>query len=319
MQLTDSELHVVVGIGPVGRAVIDELVSRGLRVRAVARDAAADLVSTVEFMAADVTDADDARRALAGAKVVYHAASAPYHRWPELLPPIMSGVMAGASASGARVVYADNLYAYGPVAGQLTEDLPPRASGPNGRVRAVLADRLLKAHAAGRVQATIGRAADYYGPRGRQSQAGERVFGPAVSGKAAQVQGNPDLPHTFTYLGDFARGLVTLGTRDEALGQVWHVPSAETITQREFVHLVFSEAGRPAKLRVLPSAVLALLGLVNPTLRAVKEQLYQLERPLVVNHSKFAQAFGAQTTPHPDAIRVTLAWFATTIRGASDA
>ena len=78
----------------------------------------------------------------------------------------MDGVIAGASAAGARVVYADNLYGYGPVDGPLTEDLPPRASGPNGRVRAVLAERLLEAHTAGTVQATIGRAADYYGPRG---------------------------------------------------------------------------------------------------------------------------------------------------------
>lgn len=307
---TDPQLHAVVGLGPVGRAVLDELVTRGHRVRAVARHGTADLPPSVEFLVADLTDADDARRALAGATVVYHAASAPYHRWPELLPPIMSGVIAGASAAGARLVYADNLYAYGPVDGPLTEDLPPRASGPNGRVRAALAGQLLQAHAAGTLQATIGRAADYYGPRGRQSQAGERVFVPALTGKAAQLLGNPDLPHTFTYLEDFARGRITLGAHESALGQVWHIPSAETITPRQFVGLVFSEAGRSLKLRVLPSAMLALLGLVNPTLRAVREQLYQLERPFVVDHAKFAKAFGAQVTPHSDAIRATLAWFA---------
>jgi nucleoside-diphosphate-sugar epimerase len=294
----------------VGRAVIDELVRRRHRVRAVARHGAPDLPPGVEFTPADVTDADDARRALAGAGVVYHAASAPYHLWPQLLPPLMSGVIAGAGAAGARVVYADNLYAYGPVDGPLTEDLPPRASGPNGRVRAELADQLLEAHRAGMVQATIGRASDYYGPRGRQSQAGERVFMPALRGKPAQVLGNPDLPHTFTYLGDFAHGLVTLGTHEEALGQVWHVPSAATVTPREFVALVFEAAGRPAKLSVLPSPVLAVLGVVNPTLRAVREQIYQLERPFVVDHSKFAKAFGVQVTPHPDAVRVTLGWFA---------
>jgi hypothetical protein len=78
MQST-SELHVVVGIGPVGRAVIDELVSRGYRVRAVARHGAPDLAPSVDFMPADVTDEGDSRRALAGATVVHHVASAPYH------------------------------------------------------------------------------------------------------------------------------------------------------------------------------------------------------------------------------------------------
>ncbi len=147
------------------------------------------------------------------------------------------------------------------------------------------------------MRATIGRASDYYGPWGRQSTAGERLFEPALAGKPTQVLGDPDLPHTFTYLGDFARGLVTLGTHDEALGQVWHVPSAETITTREFASLVFEAAGREPKVRAMPSAMLTVLALLSPTLRAVREQQYQREAPWVVDHTKFARAFGAHVTP----------------------
>jgi nucleoside-diphosphate-sugar epimerase len=308
--VAEQEVHVVVGVGPVGRALVEELVRSGLPTRGVARHAGAELPAGVEMVIADVRDEKDALRAMAGASVVYHAASAPYHLWPDLLPPIMAGVIAGARAVGARLVYADNLYAYGPVDGALTEDLPYRAAGPNGRVRAALADELMEAHGAGGVQAIIGRAADYYGPWGRQSHAGERVFMPALRGGSAQLLGDPDVPHTFTYLGDFARGLVTLGTHDEALGQVWHVPSAETLTPRQFVTLVFEVAGRPMRVRVLPDALLGILGLINPTLRAVREQLYQLRRPFVVDHAKFARSFGAEVTPHPDAIRATLDWFA---------
>ena len=106
--------------------------------------------------------------------------------------------------------------------------------------------------------------------------------------------GDPDQPHTVTYLADLARGLVTLGTHDEALGQVWHLPSAETLTTRAFARLVFEAAGHPFRLRVLPSALLALLALASPTLRAVREQQYQREAPWVVDHSKFARAFGAR-------------------------
>jgi nucleoside-diphosphate-sugar epimerase len=307
--MTESNLHVVVGSGPVGRAVVGALAGRGLRVRAVARHLAADLPFSVETVTADITDLAEARRAMAGAAVVYHAASAPYHRWPELLPPLMRGVIAGATAAGARVVYADNLYAYGPSDRPLTEDLAPRATGRNGRVRATLADELMAADAAGTVRATIGRASDYYGPWGRLSIAGERLFVPALSGKGVQLLGDPDLPHTLTFLGDFARGLVTLGLHDPALGQVWHLPSAETLTSREFVGLVFEAAGHPSKVGVLPSPLLTLAALFSPTLRAVKEQQYQRDQPWVVDHSKFAEAFGAEVTPHPEAIRTTLAWW----------
>lgn len=308
---------MVAGAGPVGRAVIGELVGRGLRVRAVARHRPVELPAGVETVLSDITDPASAREAMDGAAIVYHTASAPYHRWPELLPPLMQGVIAGAQAAGARVVYADNLYAYGPVDGPLTEDLPARAAGPNGRVRAALADQLMGAEARGSVRATIGRASDFYGPWGRQSTAGERLFVPAIRGKATQVLGNPDLPHTSTYLGDFARGLVTLGTHDEALGQVWHVPSAETLTTRAFIDLVYGAAGNPSKLSVMSPVLLRFLALASPMLKAVREQQYQRDGSWVVDHTKFARAFGAEVTPHRDAIALTLAWWRLDGRAAS--
>ena len=307
--MAQEDLHVVVGLGAVGRAVLSELAARGLRVRAVARHGAPDLPAGAETVEADITDPEAARRATDGATVVYHAASAPYDRWPKLLPPLMDGVIAGAASAGARIVYADNLYAYGPVDGPLTEDLPSRATGPNGRVRAALAAQLMAADAAGTVRATIGRASDFYGPWGRQSTAGERLFVPAIRGRSTQILGNPDLPHTYTYLGDFARGLVTLGTHDEALGHVWHVPSAETLTTRAFVDLVYEAAGSPARLSVMPSALLGIMALVSPLLKAVKEQQYQRDRSWVVDHTRFARAFGADVTPHREAIATTIAWW----------
>jgi nucleoside-diphosphate-sugar epimerase len=308
-EMAQKDLHVVVGLGAVGRAVLSELAARGLRARAVARHGAPDLPAGVETVDADITDPTAARRATDGAAVVYHAASAPYDRWPKLLPPLMDGVIAGAASAGARIVYADNLYAYGPVDGPLTEDLPSRATGPNGRVRAALAAQLMAADAAGTVRATIGRASDFYGPWGRQSTAGERLFVPAIRGRSTQILGNPDLPHTYTYLGDFARGLVTLGTHDEALGHVWHVPSAETLTTRAFVDLVYEAAGSPARVSVMPSALLGLMALVSPLLKAVKEQQYQRDRSWVVDHTRFARAFGADVTPHREAIATTIAWW----------
>jgi hypothetical protein len=68
----------------------------------------------------------------------------------------MHAVIEGAAA-GARLVFGDNLYAYGPVDGPRTEDLPYQARGPNGRVRARIAETLMRAHGSGRIRATIGR------------------------------------------------------------------------------------------------------------------------------------------------------------------
>jgi nucleoside-diphosphate-sugar epimerase len=112
-----------------------------------------------------------------------------------------------------------------------------------------------------------------------------------------------------TYIEDFARALVTLGEREEALGQVWHVPNPETVTMRRFVQLVFEAVGRPSRLRAAPRWGIALAALFNPTLRAVREQLYQSERPWVVDSSRFEGAFGWRATPLPEAVATTVAWF----------
>ena len=103
----------------------------------------------------------------------------------------------------------ENVYLYGPTGGKvLTEDLPYAATTRKGSTRASMAQALLEAHHQGRVRVAIGRASDFFGPGVLDSAAGERVFGPALSGKAVQVLGNPDLAHTYTYIPDIGKGLV---------------------------------------------------------------------------------------------------------------
>jgi len=172
----------------------------------------------------------------------------------------------------------------------------------------------MRAHESRRIQATIGRGSDFFGPDAHLSTVGDRVFARAIAGKPAQVLGNPDAPHTVTHIDDFGRALVTLGERDEALGQVWHVPNAETVTMRRFVQMAFEAAGRSPRLRAAPRLGIAMAALFDPTLRAVREQLYQSERPWMVESSKFERAFGWSATPLPDAVAATVAWFRSNAR-----
>lgn len=299
--------NVVFGTGPLGLAVARRLASTGASVRLVNRSGKAAAPKGAEVVACDATDLAASRRACEGAEVVFHCATGAYGRWAEFLPPLMNGIIEGASAAGARLVYGDNLYAYGPVDGPLREDLPYRPIGPNTRARAEVATTLMDAHAAGKVRATIGRASDFYGPQVHQSKSGDVIFGRALAGKPAQVLGDPDEPHTYTFIDDFAAGLVTLAQREEALGQVWHIPSAETVTTRRFVEMVFAQAGRPVRIRPAPKIAITLMALFSPPMAGVKETMYQSEFPWVVDDGKFVRAFGGLATPHEKAIEQTLA------------
>ena len=306
-----GSLQVVFGAsGAIGGAVVSELVRADRRVRAVSRGGQAP--EGAQGAAADASDPAQAARAAAGASVIYHCASPPYTRWPELFPALTSSILGAAESSGAKLVFADNLYAYGPVDGPLREDLPAAAHGRKGQTRADMAAQLLAAHRAGRARVAIGRASDYYGPHGTGSTAGQTVFGRILAGKKPQWPGRLDQPHTFHYLPNIARGLLVLADRGEASGQVWHLPAAEPLTAQQFFDLVAQAAGQPVPVRASAAspALLAIAGVFSPLLREMRETTYQFRAPFVIDASKFEAAFGRlEPTPHRDAVRRTLAWY----------
>ncbi|OCT16317.1 NAD-dependent dehydratase [Paenibacillus pectinilyticus] len=306
-----KQVHVIFGTGPLGMAVMRELKRRGVeRIRMVNRSGRLSEEAAVEVARGDASQLDEAIALCQDASVVYHCAHPGYTNWPTQFPALTQGIMEGAAAAGAKLVYGDNLYMYGQVDQPLTENLPHRATGKKGLTRAQMAEALLHAHQSGKVRVAIGRASDFYGPGVKESSLGERVFGFALQGKPVDLLGSLDVPHTYTYIDDFAKGLVTLGQEDRALGEAWHIPSAKTLTTREMLGLIFDELGSASKIRTTSRGMVTMIGLFHPMLRELKEMLYEFEHPFVLDHSKFVAVFGPQTTtPHEEAIRHTVRWY----------
>jgi nucleoside-diphosphate-sugar epimerase len=307
-----SELHVIFGTGPVGRAIADELIRRGKTVRMVNRSGRLDEAPAgVEIVAADLYDSAQVREAAQGAAVVYQAAQPAYHQWIEKFPPLQQSIIEGLTGCGAKLVLVENLYMYGETGGApLTESTPYRAHTRKGKTRAAMSQAAFEAHAAGKLRVTAGRGSDFFGPWGTGSTMGERVFYPLLQGKAASLVGKVDLPHTHTYTRDFARALVILGERDEADGQAWHVPNDQPrITQRQMVEMIAEAAGVEPKMSAMGKFMMMLGGLFIPEAKESVEMMYEFEQPLIVDSSKFEQAFGMQATPLREAIHETVAWY----------
>jgi nucleoside-diphosphate-sugar epimerase len=305
-----SDLHVVFGgTGAVGSAVVRELVRRGWRARVVHRGGSVDLPAGVELIQGSATDEASSRQAAEGAAVVYHCIGAPQHRWTSVLPPIMETLISAAGAVGTTLVYADNLYMYPPTSSPMTEALPDAPVTRKGRLRAKLAATLLAAHRQGTVQAVIGRASDFYGPGGRMSAVGDVFFGRFVAGRSIQWLGRTDMPHSITYLDDFARGLVTLGTHEDAWGQVWHVPTAAPLTGAQYAALAAKEAGVPVRISRVSPLMLRLGGFFSPLLRETVEMQFEFQQPYILDDAKYIRAFGGEPTPYDEAFRQTIAWF----------
>lgn len=308
-----STLSLIFGTGPVGMAVMDELTRTGQAVRMVNRSGRTSdpLPAGVELLAGDLLDADFARQAAQGAGVIYHAVNAPYTQWATQFPPLQSAIVNAAEAVGARLVVMDNLYMYGDTGGKpMTEDTSYTPNSRKGQLRAQMARDLMDAHRAGRVQVAVGRASDFIGARVQNAAlGGDLVIRPALQGKKAQVIGNPDMPHSYTYMADIGKALVALATHDDAFGQVWHLPTAPAVSTRRMLELIYAQAGHPAQMQVVSRWLLRALGVFNPNLREVVEMLYQFEKPFIVDDSKFVRRFGWGATPTETAIAETVAWF----------
>ena len=310
--MTDVGLHVVFGAGQVGQALATRLREIGLPVRSVSRHRPPTLAGNVDWRVADVTDPEAATDAAKGASVVYQCLNASYTQWPKLFPPLQRGVLTAAERTGALLVSLENVYGYGPTGGKpMTEDLPLLATTAKGQTRAAMTRELLDAAEAGRVQIAIGRASDFFGPGVTESTLGKQVFAKAVSAKRADFIGNPDLPHTYSYVPDIAAGLATLGTDPRSAGQVWHLPGPETGTTRAILQLVAAELGHAVGIRVVPKLLVRALGLVSPMMRGLAEMSYEFDEPFILDTTKFRTTFGAGGTPLATAVTETVAWYRT--------
>ena len=306
-----QSLHVIFGTGPVGIWTARSLREMGHQVRAVNRTGRRPglLPTEVEIVAADASDRRQAIDAARGAAVVYQALNPPYDKWPALFPPLQRAVMEATRAAGARYVSIDNLYGYGKVAGTLTEDTPQVPNSKKGRLRAGMTRQVLEAHARGELRVAVLQASDYYGPGVTLSQFGERTFPPLLAGKAADVAGSADLPHSYAYIEDVGRAAAVLGTRDEALGRVWFAPHAPAITQRAMVEAACRQLGLPPRLRVIGPIMMRTAGLFVPAARESVEMLYQYTAPWVVSSAAIESSFGLTPTPIVEGLRRTIEWW----------
>ncbi len=75
---TNQELHVIFGSGPVGLAVMDELLARGKQVRLVNRSGRAAVPAGVLVIGGDATDPVFTRQTCTDATVVYQCSNPPY-------------------------------------------------------------------------------------------------------------------------------------------------------------------------------------------------------------------------------------------------
>jgi nucleoside-diphosphate-sugar epimerase len=301
-------VHTVLGAGPVAQATVAALLTRGLPVRVVHRSGTFPKQLGVEVVAADTSNLAQLTQAFKGSSVVYMCAMPAYHRWAEEFDVMMHNILLACAANGSAMVFADNMYMYqeSPNA-PLTENTPLKPTTRKGVVRARIAEMVLQAHRDGNVKTAIVRASDFFGPKVENAMLGGRFFPQIIAGKTVQWFGNLDMPHTFTYVPDFGNALVELGVDDKGWGEAWHAPQCITYSGREAAEAVAKLVNKPAKLTVMGTWMLHIIGIFMPQAKEMIEMLPHFETPYVVDDSKWCDRMQIRATPWDDALSTTLA------------
>lgn len=325
-------IDVVFGTGPVGSAVARALLASGRRIRLVNRRGippkafmaglGEEARSRIELGAAEATDLGQALEASRGAARIFHCANPLYHQWAQILPPLQDALVRAALKEGALLVASENLYMYarGERIGEGTRIDPPSRKG---RIRQALHESLQEAGRKEGLNWVTARASDYYGPgaEGQSVFGSERFLEPLRAGKRVSFIGDPDVPHSYTYLGDFGRALALLAGDPGTWGRSWIVPNAPALTTRQ-VGVLFVRAlerrltaqgntGRPLRedFGRLPRGLLRFLGLFDPVIRELDEMLYQKEEAYLVDGSELGARLGLEPTSLEAGVEASLESF----------
>ncbi len=303
---------VIFGYGPTGRATAERLLAQGREVVIAQRHAPASLPKGARFVSVDALDRDAVVRAAGEGDQFVVAIGFEYRGevWRKSWPVAMGNFIAACETTGARAVFIDNLYMYGPQTAPLVETTPLTDFGVKPAVRAEATRMWMESSAAGRARIAALRGPDFYGPGVGLSYLGDLSIGAMAEGRAATVIGSPDMPHDYAYVPDIARAAVSLlEAPDSAFGQAWHVPCAPIRTMRQILQMAADTLGRPLRLRVVPEFLLGAMGLFAPIVRERKEMGFTFDRPYRVNADKFARAFWSDPTPFEEGVAKTAAAF----------
>ncbi len=293
-----NDTILLIGYGPVGAATVARL--QGRQVRVAQRKRPADLPQAIPFVRCDVESRASLRAAAEGAGQIVLSIGLAYSGpvWRELWPKIMDNVVETAAETGARVVFVDNLYMYGPQTAPLTETMPLSDYPLKPAARSAATRIWQAASAAGRVKFAALRGPDFYGAGVKNSVLGDTGLAALARGKSAMWINDADIPHDMAYVPDYARAVVSLlDAPDDAFGQAWHVPCAPIRTPRELLALGAAALGAPLRVRNLPFWALRGLGVFNPMMSELVEMRFAWDRPYRVDASKFKARFWSDPTP----------------------
>lgn len=294
--------------GVIGTELAKSLTQYTDKIRLVSRNPKS-VNSTDQLVIADLTNPEQVLNAVERSDVVYLTAGLQYkiNIWQTQWPIIMKNVISACKTHKAKLVFFDNVYAYGLVKGWMKEDTLVNPVSKKGEVRAQIAQMIMNEVERGSLDAMIARAADFYGPNTPLSFATVTVFQNLNRGKKAQWFIDANKKHSMTYTPDAGKATAILGNTSSAYNQIWHLPTDKNaLTGKEFIELTAKAFGVEPRYTVLKKWMIQVVGTFIPVVKESIEMLYQNEHDYLFDSTKFEKAFNFTPTSYQDGIAETV-------------
>ncbi|MEI6086287.1 MAG: NmrA family NAD(P)-binding protein [Bacteroidota bacterium] len=305
-------LHTILGAGgAIANELLPILMNAKEKVRIVARHP--KQINGVESVAADLSDAKQTLEAVKGSSIVYLLVGLEYDYkvWAQKWPLVMSNTINACKASGAKLIFFDNVYMYGKVNGKMTEETAFNPCSKKGVLRATIVNELLGEIKSGALTGMVARSADFYGSSATKTSVPNMlVFDNFSKGKKAQWLVNVDVPHSLTYIPDAGKALYLLAKDESAYNQTWHLPTrSNPLTGKQFIALAAEAMNQPNKYSVLSKLMIRLAGLFIKPIKESYEMIYQSDSDYLFDSTKFEQHFGFEPTSYEDGIKETAKYY----------
>jgi nucleoside-diphosphate-sugar epimerase len=310
-------MKTIVGTGQLGLAILQQLLDKnpGEKILLVNRSGklTMPIPQNVQLTAADATSKTAMEAIAARSEIIFSCTDMLYDKWANFYPATANALAHALSKTNTRLVFADNLYSYGNVSGPaMHEQMPHNAKTKKGKIRAGVINTLLYSGDEFSNRVAFVKAADFIGPNIYKGIFGRDFLTNVYNGKTVRLFGNIALPHTFTYIKDFAAAMINVGTANDTFGQIWHVPNAPALSLDKWVHLFEVITNKKIKKSVTPKFIIKIAGLFNSFIKELYEMAYQFEHPFLVNHDKYLRRFGNHSTYPSEIVKETVAWYLST-------
>lgn len=274
LTLTAGPVAVTGAGGFIGSHLVEALVRRGIRVRALIHYNAlgsignlgnldAETLSRVEIVAGDIQDPYATRNLVRGCHVVFHLAALigiPYsYEAPASYVAVNVGgtlnVLEAARAAGAaRVIVTSTSETYGTAQYTPIDETHPLVAQSPYAATKIGADQLALSYwrSFGTAVAVV-RPFNTFGPRQSERAVIPTIVAQALQGDGTIRLGSISPKRDLTYVTDTVAGFLVLAEHDGAIGRVTNLGTGESRTVGEMVEIVGRSLGRP--LRVVEEKV----------------------------------------------------------------